>query len=266
MGLFLTPAAASSSQTAWWRNESTPYQLILGAIRRLRIEHARVAEFERHRAGFAERHRAIKTRAAAGVAGAGDLLDLDPDRVLVAVNAHLDDALGVTGSLALLPQRAPRTAEIPCLAGGDGFCQRLGIHVRDHQHIARNRVGGDAGDEPIGVEFRRQRRTLFERGARSRRCEGYFVGQRSPPLCRRQPAAAAPRTSVTNRIWSSGLSRNVPRNRVVTVETPGLLTPRTDMQVCSASISTATPCGLSTSSIAGASWEVSRSWVCNRRA
>src|SRR5580693_4119800 len=115
--------------------EYTP-QSVFRPIRRLRIEHALIAEFERHRAGFAERHRAIKTRAAAGVAGAGDLLDLDPDRVLVAVDAHLDDALGVAGGLALLPQRAPRAAEIPGLPRCDGLRQRLGIHVRDHQHIA----------------------------------------------------------------------------------------------------------------------------------
>ena len=49
--------------------------------------------------------------------------------------------------------------------------------------------------------------------------------------------------SVTKRIWSSLESRKLPRNRVVTVETPGLATPRTDMQVCSASSSTATPRG-----------------------
>ena len=68
---------------------------------------SRVAEFERHRAGLAERHRAVEARAPAGVAGAGPcLLDLDPDRVLVAVDAHLDDALDVAGALALAPERA----------------------------------------------------------------------------------------------------------------------------------------------------------------
>jgi hypothetical protein len=35
-------------------------QSVFGPIRRLRIEHALVAEFERRRPGFAERHRAIK--------------------------------------------------------------------------------------------------------------------------------------------------------------------------------------------------------------
>ena len=66
-----------------------------------------VAEFERHRAGLAERHRAVEARAAAGVAGAGAcLLDPDPDRILVAVDAHLDDALDVAGALALAPEGA----------------------------------------------------------------------------------------------------------------------------------------------------------------
>jgi hypothetical protein len=53
----------------------------------------------------AERHGAIETRAPPGVAGAGShLLDLDPDRVLVAVDAHLDDTLHMAGTLALAPQ------------------------------------------------------------------------------------------------------------------------------------------------------------------
>ena len=39
----------------------------------------------------------VETRASPGVTGSPDLLDLDPDRVLVAVHAHLDHALGVAG-------------------------------------------------------------------------------------------------------------------------------------------------------------------------
>src|ERR1700731_4538504 len=85
------------------RQEIDRHWLFIATVGRFRIEHALVAEFEGHRAGFAERHRAIKARAAAGVAGAGDLLDLDPDRILVAIDAPLDDALGVAAGLALLP-------------------------------------------------------------------------------------------------------------------------------------------------------------------
>ena len=40
--------------------ERTP-QSVFGAIRGLRIEHALIAEFERHRPGITKRHRTIKT-------------------------------------------------------------------------------------------------------------------------------------------------------------------------------------------------------------
>ena len=55
--------------------------------------------------------------------------------------------------------------------GGDGLGQRFGVHVRDHQHVARGGVGSDAGDEPVGVEFRRQRRTFFKVCGGAGRCK-----------------------------------------------------------------------------------------------
>ena len=128
-----------------------------------RTSFSRVAEFERHRAALAERHHAVEARAPAGVAGAGAvLLDPDPHRVLVAVDPHLDDALHVAGGLALPPQLAARAAEKPGLAGLDGLRKRLGVHMGDHQHIARPRVGGNAGNEAVGVELRRERRALLD--------------------------------------------------------------------------------------------------------
>ncbi len=90
------------------------------------------------------------------------LLDLDPDRVLVAIDPHLDDALGVAGAFALPPQRLARAREIPGLAGLDGALERLGVHVRDHQQFAGPGVGGDAGDEAVGVELRRQHEAFFD--------------------------------------------------------------------------------------------------------
>src|SRR6516164_4400177 len=78
-------------------------------VRRFRIKNACVAKFELGPAqlalGRAERHGAIKTRPSSGMAGAGDLFDLDPNRVLVAIDAHVDDALRVAGGLAFFPQR-----------------------------------------------------------------------------------------------------------------------------------------------------------------
>src|SRR5580704_12575470 len=94
--------------------------LLLFAVSTLWIEcFFAVAEFKLRRAGFAERHRAIEARAAAGVAGRDRLFDLDPDGVLVAIDAHLDDALNVARGLALLPQRAARAAVVPGFAGSN---------------------------------------------------------------------------------------------------------------------------------------------------
>lgn len=97
------------------------------------------------------------------------LLNLDPHRILITVDPHFDDALNMTGRLALAPEALARAAVIPRLATLDGFAQSLGIHVRDHQNIARMPIGGDAGDKPIGIEFRRECAAfldLFGRAAR----------------------------------------------------------------------------------------------------
>src|SRR5262249_59450470 len=95
----------------------------------------------------------VETGTPPGVAGRADLLDTDPDRILIAVGAHLDDALGVPGALALAPERVARAAEIPGLARGDGLAQRLVVHVRDHQNVAGRSIGGDARHQSGRVEF-----------------------------------------------------------------------------------------------------------------
>ena len=81
------------------------------------------------------------------------LLDADPDRILIAIQAHLDHALGLTLGLAFSPQRMARPAEVPGLAARDGLAQRLVVHVGDHQHVAGGGIGRDTGHEPRRVEF-----------------------------------------------------------------------------------------------------------------
>src|SRR4051812_8977319 len=66
---------------------------------------------------------AVEAGSAAGMARAPLLLDPYPDRILIAIHTHLDDALGLTRSLTFSPQRTARAAEIPCFAAGDGFPQ-----------------------------------------------------------------------------------------------------------------------------------------------
>ena len=95
----------------------------------------------------------VEARPPASVTGGAGLLDPDPDRVLIAIQAHLDHALGLTGRLTFSPQRIARTAEVPGLAARDRLAQRLVIHVRDHQHVAGGSIGRDTGHEPGHVEF-----------------------------------------------------------------------------------------------------------------
>src|SRR5262249_10083090 len=104
---------------------------------------------------------AVEAGLSPGVAGRADLLDTDPDRVLVAVGAHLGHALGLTRRLTLSPQRITRAAEVPGLSGRNRFAQRLVVHVRDHQHLAGGSVSGDAGHKAGRVEFGAEGKPLF---------------------------------------------------------------------------------------------------------
>src|SRR5262249_22274606 len=121
---------------------------------------------------------AVEAGAPPGMAGArAGLLHLDPDRVLVAIDPHLDHALDVARTLALAPEALAGAAEIPRLPARDGAPQRLGVPVRDHQHLARARLGHDAGQEPVGVEFRRQHETLFDLRGRAGLGKGRLLAQ-----------------------------------------------------------------------------------------
>src|SRR5215471_7450049 len=137
----------------------------LPAIHLRRIEHPFViTEGERQRrAGSIAHNGAIEARSPPGVARAGaGLLDLEPQHVLIAINAYLGDTHNVTGGLAFLPKRLTRAAVEPSLASGDRSLQRLRIHARDHQHRAGLQVGDDTGDEAAGVEFRREGLPLLD--------------------------------------------------------------------------------------------------------
>src|SRR5262249_213850 len=141
-----------------------------------------VAKLEHHRAGLAQRHGAVKARAPPRVAGAGALLlDPDPHRVLIAIDTHLDDALRVAGGFAFAPKGSTAAAEIPGLPGRDRLPQGFRVHMGDHQQIARSRVGRDADDKSIGVEFRREGAALLDLVGRAAWGEGWkFIGQEEP--------------------------------------------------------------------------------------
>src|SRR5882724_5323613 len=95
-----------------------------GFVNRRRIERllgVAKLELERFRRSLAKRHGAVKARTPSRVTRARPfLVDLDQHRILIAVDAHLGDALHMTGGLALAPQAAARAAEVPRLAALDG--------------------------------------------------------------------------------------------------------------------------------------------------
>src|SRR5260370_30091077 len=164
------------------------------AIRFARIEcFLGVAELEPEGGvrAVAQRHRAIEARAPPGMASAGSgLLHLDPNRILVAVEAHLHDPLHVTGGFALAPQALPRAAEVPSLAGRDRLGDRLRIHVRDHQDLARTRIRHDAGHKAIGIELGCKRAPFLDLlGRAALRKEG-LISQNTPS--RSSPLAPTP--------------------------------------------------------------------------
>src|SRR5690349_2512929 len=212
------------------------------------------------------------------------LLDLQPDRILVAIDSQFEHALDMSGRLPLFPERLTRTAVVPGFAAGDGLTKGFFIHMPDHQDVARFCVGHDSSNQPIRAKLRREGETLFYFGLR-------FSNHGQDHHCRHWPAIRRentdpetrevresrprigkisyrwpPRSIVMKRTCSPGSSRNAPVKCVVTVSAPGFSTPRSDMHMCSASIITATPRGFRISSIAVATCDVRCSCVCRRRA
>ena len=79
--------------------------------------------------------------------GPGD----NPERVLVAIDSHVDDAQDIAGRLPLLPKRAPAAGPEMRLSGITGKRQRLRVHMREHQHLPRIGIGDDGSDEAVHV-------------------------------------------------------------------------------------------------------------------
>ena len=127
-------------------------------------------------------------------------LDSHKQRVLVAVHAHLDDALDLARSITLVPERLPGPRPIPCLPRRDRLGKRLLVHMRDHEHVGRRGIDGDHGDQSAGIEVRDELSALLDR----------VHGRPGPP----------PLTRVRKRNCSVGSVLNTPVKPVVTVETP----------------------------------------------
>src|SRR6267378_8700935 len=117
IGESMGPGSAEQREEALHRVRDTKH---LFPINRLRIEHLVRIHERQKRPAIAWAHRAVEAGPSAGVARSACLLDLDPDRVLIAIHPHLDHALDMAGSFAFAPQRVAGAAEIPRLPAGDG--------------------------------------------------------------------------------------------------------------------------------------------------
>jgi NifU-like protein involved in Fe-S cluster formation len=96
----------------------------------------------------------------AGAAVAGDGYEREK-RVLIAVDSHFDERLGLARRVALAPQAPARARPVMDDSGQERRAQSGLVHVGDHQHVAARRINRDANGKAVGAEFRIKRATLF---------------------------------------------------------------------------------------------------------
>lgn len=95
----------------------------------------------------------IKATRLAGMAGRASGPRDHPDRILIAVDPQLHHMQHMAGCLAFLPQPPPAARPEMRDAARLRQAQRLGVHMREHQHRATACVRHYRGDEAVGVIF-----------------------------------------------------------------------------------------------------------------
>src|SRR5262245_8618206 len=88
-----------------------------------------------------------------GVARRPLRIDSHQQRVAVTIQAQIDDSLSGARGLALVPKLLTRTAPEPGLASPQGPRQTFGVHMRDHQNLARVVVLDDGRNQPVIIEL-----------------------------------------------------------------------------------------------------------------
>src|SRR5690606_26574781 len=78
----------------------------------------------------------LETGPGAGVARGSDLVDLDEQRITVAVEADALDVLSMAGRVALAPVLSAGAGPEGHAAAGEGATQRLVVHPGEHEHLA----------------------------------------------------------------------------------------------------------------------------------
>src|SRR5262249_55868456 len=126
-----------------------------------------------------------ETGTGAGVACDPDLIDLDEERVAVAVESDGPHVLVVPSGLALHPLVAPAAGPVRGGAGGEGTPQRRPGHPREHEDLTAVVLLDDRGHEPrvvggqpgehLGIDVYGHRYSSHEARffpTRSSRCQG----------------------------------------------------------------------------------------------
>ena len=122
-------------------------------------------------------------------------LDERHERVAVAVVADRAHRLGVAGRRPLVPQLPARAAPEVQLAGGARALERLGVHVRERQHLARwSSPGSRTARDPARRRRWRRRpwgRLIVGHRRRGRGSRAYHRGhaRRHPARVRDRPRA-----------------------------------------------------------------------------
>ena len=104
-----------------------------------------------------------KSKARPGVTRSAVAADGDESKkgVLVAIDPHFDQRLGLAGCVSLTPQSAARARPIMDDPGCERRPQSGLVHMRNHQHVTARCVDRDARRQAIGAEFRLERLTFF---------------------------------------------------------------------------------------------------------
>ena len=82
-----------------------------------------------------------------------DLLNLDEQRITIAIKSNVFDRLGMPAGFAFHPELLARPAPKMCSAGGYRFFQRSPVHPRHHQHPAIIMILNNRRNQAIAIEF-----------------------------------------------------------------------------------------------------------------
>lgn len=115
---------------------------------------------------------AVEARRRKSMARRACRLDAQFERILVAIDADLDDPQHVAGAFPLHPQAPARAGMEMGKAGLARFGDGLRIHVGKHQQRTGGVVDRDGGDEAIGIELRHEFGALLAAGGFSISVQG----------------------------------------------------------------------------------------------